>query len=60
MTEWDAPEYARVSELQKAMAEEVLALLDLKGTERVLDLDAVTGGSLQRSQLMSPWVLWWA
>jgi trans-aconitate 2-methyltransferase len=38
MTEWDAPEYARVSELQKAMAEEALALLALKGTERVLDV----------------------
>jgi trans-aconitate 2-methyltransferase len=35
MTEWDAPEYARLSGLQQAMAEEVLALLDLKGKERV-------------------------
>jgi len=43
MTEWDAPEYARVSELQKAMAEEALSSLDLKGTERVLDLGCGNG-----------------
>jgi trans-aconitate 2-methyltransferase len=43
MTEWAAHEYARVSELQKAMAEEALALLDLKGTERVLDLGCGNG-----------------
>jgi trans-aconitate 2-methyltransferase len=43
MTEWDAPEYAQVSELQKAMAEEALALLELKGTERVLDVGCGSG-----------------
>jgi trans-aconitate 2-methyltransferase len=43
MTEWDASQYARVSELQKAMAEEALSLLDLKGTERVLDLGCGNG-----------------
>jgi trans-aconitate 2-methyltransferase len=43
MTEWNAPEYARVSELQKAMAEEALALLQLKGTERVLDVGCGNG-----------------
>ena len=43
MTEWDASEYARVSELQKAMAEEALSLLDLKGTEHVLDLGCGNG-----------------
>jgi trans-aconitate 2-methyltransferase len=43
MTEWDASEYARVSELQKAMADEVLSLLNLKGTERVLDLGCGNG-----------------
>ena len=37
MTEWDAAGYAHISSLQKAMAEEVLALLDLKGSERILD-----------------------
>jgi trans-aconitate 2-methyltransferase len=31
MTEWNAPEYARLSGLQQAMAEEVLSLLRLKG-----------------------------
>jgi len=31
MTEWNASEYARISSLQAAMAEEVLASLDLKG-----------------------------
>jgi hypothetical protein len=35
MTEWNAPEYARVPELQKAMAEEALALLQLEQAERV-------------------------
>lgn len=43
MTEWDAPEYARLSGLQLAMAEEVLALLKLKGTERVLDVGCGNG-----------------
>jgi trans-aconitate 2-methyltransferase len=43
MTEWDAPEYARLSGLQQAMAEEVLSLLDLKGTERVLDVGCGNG-----------------
>jgi len=37
MTEWDAAGYARQSELQEAMGEEVIALLDLEGSERVLD-----------------------
>ena len=36
MTEWNAAEYAQRSGLQGAMAEEVLALLDLEGPERVL------------------------
>jgi trans-aconitate 2-methyltransferase len=43
MTEWNAPEYARVSGLQGAMAQEVLALLDLKGSERVLDVGCGQG-----------------
>ncbi len=43
MTEWKASEYARISELQHAMAEEVLALLDLKGDERVLDIGCGNG-----------------
>jgi trans-aconitate 2-methyltransferase len=43
MTEWNAPEYARVSGLQEAMAAEVLSLLELKGTERVLDLGCGNG-----------------
>ena len=42
-TEWDASEYARISELQEAMAEEVLALLDLKRTKRVLDVGCGNG-----------------
>src|SRR6202012_5433986 len=38
MTEWNAAEYARISALQAAMAEEVLGLLRgrLRGDERVL------------------------
>jgi trans-aconitate 2-methyltransferase len=43
MTEWDAPEYDRLSGLQQAMAKEVLALLNLKGTERVLDVGCGNG-----------------
>ncbi|HEY5706168.1 MAG TPA: methyltransferase domain-containing protein [Terrimicrobiaceae bacterium] len=43
MTEWSASEYARISGLQKAMAEEVLSLLDLNGTKRVLDVGCGNG-----------------
>lgn len=43
MTEWNAPEYARLSGLQAAMADEAIALLDLKGTERVLDVGCGNG-----------------
>jgi len=43
MTEWDATDYARISGLQETMAEEGLALLDLKGSERVLDIGCGDG-----------------
>lgn len=43
MTEWDAAGYDRQSRLQEAMAEEVLALLDLAGSERVLDIGCGDG-----------------
>ena len=43
MTEWDASEYARISQLQEAMAAEVISLLDLKGTEHVLDVGCGNG-----------------
>ena len=43
MTEWDAAEYSRRSGLQEAMAQEVLALLDLEGSERVLDVGCGDG-----------------
>lgn len=43
MTEWNAPGYARVAGLQEAMAAEVLSLLALTGTERVLDLGCGNG-----------------
>lgn len=43
MTEWNAVGYARRSSLQKAMADEVLDLLALKGTERVLDIGCGDG-----------------
>jgi trans-aconitate 2-methyltransferase len=43
MTEWNASEYARISALQAAMASEALALLELKGTERVLDIGCGNG-----------------
>jgi trans-aconitate 2-methyltransferase len=43
MTEWNATEYARRSGLQQTMAEEVLALLDLEGSEWVLDVGCGDG-----------------
>ena len=43
MTEWKAAEYARRSQLQEAMASEVLALIDIAGTERVLDVGCGDG-----------------
>jgi trans-aconitate 2-methyltransferase len=43
MTEWNASEYARISTLQAAMAEEVLALLDLQGAEHILDVGCGNG-----------------
>src|SRR2546423_11961789 len=43
MTEWNAAEYYRRSSLQEAMAQEVLALLDLNGSERILDVGCGDG-----------------
>jgi trans-aconitate 2-methyltransferase len=43
MTEWDAVGYSRISSLQAAMAQEVLALLDLNGSERILDVGCGEG-----------------
>jgi trans-aconitate methyltransferase len=43
MTEWNAAEYVRRSGLQEAMAEEVLGLLDLRGSERILDVGCGDG-----------------
>jgi trans-aconitate 2-methyltransferase len=43
MTDWNASEYTRTAMLQESMAAEVLALLDLKGTEGVLDLGCGNG-----------------
>jgi trans-aconitate 2-methyltransferase len=43
MTEWDATNYVRRSGLQEAMAAEVLALLHLAGSERVLDIGCGDG-----------------
>jgi trans-aconitate 2-methyltransferase len=43
MTEWNAAEYYRRSSLQEAMAQEVLALLDLKDSERILDVGCGDG-----------------
>ncbi len=45
MTEWDAAAYDRRSALQRAMAGEVLALLGLKGAERVLDVGCGNGAT---------------
>jgi trans-aconitate 2-methyltransferase len=43
MTEWNAAEYYRRSSLQEAMGQEVLALLDLKDAERILDVGCGDG-----------------
>jgi len=43
MTEWNASEYARISQLQATMAEEVLSLLNLKGDEHILDIGCGNG-----------------
>lgn len=43
MTEWNAPGYARIAQLQEAMAAEALALLNLNGTEKVLDVGCGNG-----------------
>jgi len=43
MTEWNAPAYARIAALQEAMAAEVLALVDLKGINQVLDIGCGNG-----------------
>jgi trans-aconitate methyltransferase len=43
MTEWNAADYYRRSSLQEAMAQEVLALLDLKDAQRILDVGCGDG-----------------
>jgi trans-aconitate 2-methyltransferase len=43
MTEWHASDYHSQSGLQKAMAEEQLALLSLEGAERILDVGCGDG-----------------
>jgi trans-aconitate 2-methyltransferase len=43
MTEWNAVDYSRRSSLQEAMGQEVLALLDLEGSERILDVGCGDG-----------------
>jgi trans-aconitate 2-methyltransferase len=43
LTEWNASEYDRLSALQAAMAEEVLSLLRLEGSERILDIGCGNG-----------------
>jgi trans-aconitate methyltransferase len=43
MTEWDAAKYVQQSGLQRAMAEEVLRLVQLNGSESVLDIGCGDG-----------------
>lgn len=43
MTEWNAEQYAHISELQEVMAQEVLASLSLEGSEHVLDVGCGDG-----------------
>src|SRR5262249_30655253 len=43
MTEWNAAEYARRSSLQETMAQDVLALLELDRSARILDVGCGDG-----------------
>jgi trans-aconitate 2-methyltransferase len=43
MTEWNAAGYTHIAKLQEAMAAEVLALVEVNGKERVLDLGCGNG-----------------
>src|SRR5690348_13060187 len=43
MTEWNAAGYTHIAKLQEVMAAEVLALLTVRGDERVLDLGCGNG-----------------
>src|SRR6478735_2547967 len=43
MAEWDAAGYSQISLLQKAMAEEVIGLLELDGSDRILDVGCGEG-----------------
>jgi trans-aconitate 2-methyltransferase len=43
VTEWNASEYDHLSALQATMAEEVLSLLQLQGSERILDIGCGNG-----------------
>lgn len=43
MTEWNARDYSRQSSLQQSMAEEQLAILQIHGSERVLDIGCGDG-----------------
>jgi trans-aconitate 2-methyltransferase len=55
MTEWDAAGYSRISSLQAAMAQEVLALLDLNGSERILDVGCGEGKTTAEIASQVPW-----
>jgi trans-aconitate 2-methyltransferase len=43
LTEWNASEYDRLSALQATMGQEVLSLLKLQGSERILDIGCGNG-----------------
>ena len=61
MTEWNAPEYARLSGLQQAMAEEVLSLCSIsKATSGFSMWDAAMGKSRQKLPLVFLRELSWA
>ena len=54
MTEWNASEYAQLSALQGAMAEEVLSLLNLNGAEQILDVGCGNGKTTTEIAIRNP------
>ena len=57
MTEWNAADYEQISQLQVTMADEVLAMLDLNGAHRILDVGCGNGKITAEIADMPQWQL---